>query len=448
MQVYEKPRICANAYLQSLDGEGDVSAAQALHGTDGSIARASLPARRREESDRAVEDGATVDYGLDSQVRYWSDYLKARLHPRSCRAISGVHFGVNDFSMFGSGTVAASSNALDDAYDDLRHFVEDCDQLGALVFHCDVHSGFSGYASRYMSHLRDELGESLSMCLFGAASRTPGHATSENQSLRTELTQRSLNEALVLSACIEQSNQYVPLRADATRNFRFVHPDLGHPFQTSAVLGTAVDVLLSSLQHSRSNLSPAGLFSALRPAPFARLSSLAAALPIVRDVAFQRAAISELDDVVKLSKASPGDRHASNHSNLPSDGVPHHLPARELVCGRGISGVAPLFCDIPLRIAVPIPYPRFFDRRIDLTGKMLPPAIASKRPRLGEVGEMSCLVSAYVDGPEESAALAGFGSRLHEAARDVPSLRGMLEAETVLEYAEGVAALAADYRTI
>jgi hypothetical protein len=436
---YEKPQIHMNTFLDSLADE-DSLAAQG----------------RPEEPEKPVpcpgvgtaEDGASPDFGLDTNVRYWTDYLKAKLHPRTCRSIPGVHHGVNDFALFGSGMAAASGNLLDESFDDLRYFIECCDSFGGLVVSCDVHGGFSGFAERYLAHINEELGASPPIAVFGASSPPPVSPTTSSQSLQTEITQRLFNEALLFSATAEYSAQYIPLRGATTTNFQFMHPSLSDPFQTSGALAVGMDVALTPLKYLDSRVSLTGLLASMRPAPFANLSSLALAMPISGHLSILQSALRELSGMVRLSIAQAQSDPVARAGTSDNPNLPIALPAREVVCARGVSLDAEILCRVDTRIAVPVPFPRFFDRRIDMQGHVLPLEVASKRPRLGEVGELSALTSAYVDVREAHRFLSDVSSSLDRAARTPAAVRAVLEAATIREAADSIHGLAADYLTL
>jgi hypothetical protein len=440
VQRYAKPHVPVSSFIRSVENEDEISMAERQN-PEG-MYKQSLDAGDDKE------DGVSPDFGLDSNVRYWSDYLKVRLHARTSCSVPAVHYGVNDFGLFGSGVAAATGNMLDATFNDLRYFIEQCDSFGGLVVNCDVNGGFSGFAERYLAHITEEVGTSVPIVMLGAASFPPSSPTSEFQSIQTELIQRSLNEALLFAATTDHNAQYIPLRAAATANFPYVHPQLQTQFQTSAALGIGLDVALTPLRHVDSRVILTGWLASIRPAPFANLSSIGLAVPISSSVTFQRSAIREVAGMVRLSSPQNGVCSTSQGSGVGSYNASGNLPARELVCGRGVGGDVDMFCRASTRIAVPVPFPRFFDRRIDMRGHLIPLEVASKRPRLGEVGELSALASLYVDTDESSLFFSDMGVSLDRAIRAPASLRGLLEAETIREMAENIRGLASDYLTL
>ena len=67
---------------------------------------------------------------LDSEagVGYWTDYLKAFLHPRSLFQLPGVWQGQGRFGAFGEGRgLFGASETRDDVMDRVRYWVEECD---------------------------------------------------------------------------------------------------------------------------------------------------------------------------------------------------------------------------------------------------------------------------------------------------------------------------------
>ena len=74
-------------------------------------------------------------------VRYWTDFLKVTLHPRSVLQLPGLWHGVSDFDGFGAGRQAlAGEEAREEARDRIRMFAEECDLLQACAPSCPLDS--------------------------------------------------------------------------------------------------------------------------------------------------------------------------------------------------------------------------------------------------------------------------------------------------------------------
>lgn len=69
---------------------------------------------------------------------YWTDYLKAFLHPRSLFQLPGVWQGQGRFGAFGEGKgLFGASETRDDVMDRVRYWVEECDafQVRTAISH-------------------------------------------------------------------------------------------------------------------------------------------------------------------------------------------------------------------------------------------------------------------------------------------------------------------------
>jgi hypothetical protein len=86
---------------------------------------------------------------LQESVRYWSDYLKSHVHPRSLHVLQRTtHFDSAGFNSFGAGTEAfRSDHAVEDAMDACRRFLEECDLLQGFHVLVDADSAWGGVAA-------------------------------------------------------------------------------------------------------------------------------------------------------------------------------------------------------------------------------------------------------------------------------------------------------------
>ncbi len=70
------------------------------------------------------------ELNADDGVKSWTDFLKVYLHPQSLCLVPGMWQGACDFSGFGHGSSALSSEEFrEDALDRVRLFAEECDAL-------------------------------------------------------------------------------------------------------------------------------------------------------------------------------------------------------------------------------------------------------------------------------------------------------------------------------
>ena len=67
---------------------------------------------------------------LDDSVEFWTDYLKAHLHPRSVYELPNTFHGVTAFDSYSSGQgFFKEQEQLEEVENRLRFFVEECDHI-------------------------------------------------------------------------------------------------------------------------------------------------------------------------------------------------------------------------------------------------------------------------------------------------------------------------------
>lgn len=456
--VYVRNEVPRNKYLMSLDDEDSDGKRMSNDATAPGVQREASQTSDAHLSNRTLTcdqesttaNGTSEHFDLDGTVQYWSDYLKVRLHPRTSSAIPGLHAGVHDFTMSQTGVAAMTIPIMDELYDRLRFFIEECDCLGGLLLNCDAFGGFSGVGAQYLSHVRDELGSSPPIAIFGTASATSTCTGLSALATRDRMFNGMYNQAYLVSAAIEFGAQYVPLHADATQSMPFMHPSASNKFQSSAALGLAMDVSLSCLRHKAQRLSLSSLLAALRPAPFAMYSGVGLSVPVVRPVEFRRSCMLEVESMRSLS-LSPGarldsrtvQRRFSKHST--SKKMPQSF-VTELVSGRGVAGNFDAICNTTAPIAIPVPFPRVFDPRIAMDGTLLSRDAACSRLPLCEVAEVSALSSMYADPTSAASELNKLADSMGQSHR-TGCRDGQVEA-AALEISETLRAIACDYETL
>lgn len=107
-----------NEFLKSLDEESE--------GWSGG--NSNIASENRERS---------LVQSLDDSVEYWTDYLKAHLHPRSVYELPNTFHGVTPFENYSSGQgFFKQQEQLDEVENRLRFFVEECDHLQVCLCFC------------------------------------------------------------------------------------------------------------------------------------------------------------------------------------------------------------------------------------------------------------------------------------------------------------------------
>ena len=162
-------------------------------------------------------------------TRYFADFASTYFHPRSLFSIAPPSNNVDlanvlkrsadgaavrsyqspQFTSFQMGTdLFATRNAETDILDeDVRSWIEECDNLQAIEMFASSDDSWSGFASRYVEQLRDELGKTC-IWIWG----TDG-LTNDRQGRKSgaRLRERVINTALGLTSFCEQGSMYIPL---------------------------------------------------------------------------------------------------------------------------------------------------------------------------------------------------------------------------------------------
>lgn len=98
-------------------------------------------------------------YDLEGSVSTWSDYLGQPLHGRSFNVLKGYHLGVNDNEYCCYSLGVDSWNDVyfqEDFTDNLRFYIEECDNIQGFHVLMDAHNGFSGMSSKCLEYIKDE----------------------------------------------------------------------------------------------------------------------------------------------------------------------------------------------------------------------------------------------------------------------------------------------------
>lgn len=421
--TFRRERVPPSGYVGSLLAEEAAADAEAAESKAEAVNAKRVNPK---EAERVQEPPPTTDFNLDAGVAYWADFLKTRLHPRTCFSLPGMHAGVSPFEKFDHGADIASTRLTDALFDELRYFVEECDALGGvhIVTHAD--DGFAGLAAVYLERLRDELGGGCPIFVVGAdAPRNLDEKTPLERALAVR--DRCTAEARLVSQCVGLSAQYVPVNVGATGGLAHVRPKQGNDYHSSAIVALALDVAYTPLRFQAASLSSGGLMNSLRPAPLAAVSSLFANFPVVQNGVPETGFFYNRPSSAKLSLRSfPKLRTAAAPSGLPSTNV------CEVVSSRGVPKQPGVVASVASQVALPVAYPRFFDATVATDGEM---------------EEVKCVSGFATSGAEGAAFLRRHAALLGEATKKTSS-RHTSEAATLVEIGEVLSGLAQDYATL
>jgi len=183
-------------------------------------------------------------YNLDDDVKIWSDFLKARFHPRTITSIDEYKHNdsTNEFNNFAQGLTIWDSNKMKETWtDNLRLYAEECDYLQGFHISMDSLNGFSGLASKALEYLNDEYYNKNIIAMPVMSDN------SINGDENSEL--HAVNTSLLFSSLFEHSNMFVPLTTSSGGWVKTQsHLDLDYlsykkhlDYHSSAILASAID---------------------------------------------------------------------------------------------------------------------------------------------------------------------------------------------------------------
>lgn len=201
------------------------------------------------------------DAGIDS----WSDYLGAHLHPKSIHEVTQIA-AFDSFHNFYEGLWTnpasraqnqMSARACEEAWEQVRWFLEECDRVQGIQIFVDSDSGWAGYASDMLMELKDEC-RSASRVGFGMDHPypLPCDRPDHDESSKSQ-SRRKLNACLSTQALMEHTDLYLPLRtSEFSPRLSFASPPMS-VYQSSSVVATAVEIMTSAyrVKHSMHKMS-------------------------------------------------------------------------------------------------------------------------------------------------------------------------------------------------
>ncbi|EQK99327.1 Tubulin FtsZ [Ophiocordyceps sinensis CO18] len=194
---------------------------------------------------QSLDAGAEPPRPAPSAVRYWSDFSRVYLHPRSAVQLYDFELGsaVRPFERFAMGAELFAS--LDKDHDivdrDWRPFVEECDAMQGIQVLTTLDDAWGGFSSSYLEALRDEYPKS---CIWVWGLQAPLLDVSRHQ---RQL--RLVNTALSLSQSCSMASMVVPLAVPDAHASPPLALDRRSPWHVSGLLSTAMEsaALLSRL---------------------------------------------------------------------------------------------------------------------------------------------------------------------------------------------------------
>ncbi|KAJ3476453.1 hypothetical protein NLI96_g11147 [Meripilus lineatus] len=178
-----------------------------------------------------------------SSVRYWSDYSRVALHPRTTQRIPNVPEYENHDGdwVLGRDTFKRYDEEISLMEGSFRVFVEECDSLQGLQVMNDTTS-FGGFTHSLITSFRDEFTKTSCFTFPILSSSVPGLIEADDAiGIR-----KALNDALFLRSLDELSTICIPFQSPVnwqrgrwSRNFN--HFSRRNLYQTSALLSTHLE---------------------------------------------------------------------------------------------------------------------------------------------------------------------------------------------------------------
>lgn len=204
------------------------------------------------------------DHNLDEEVHLWSDFLRARFHPKTNVVIKehGHANSIDPFDVHGLGIGLwnnCQTGFADEMEDRIRFFAEEADFLKGFQLLTDMTDAFGGVSSMLSQHIRDEF-SSQAILAFPTLPTTGG----ENDILKT--TGKALNFALASNDLMRHCDLLTPmslaldtfpLRAE-TRPIWGLNYRSDSSYHTSSVLAMSLDSLTLPWRSLRGPYAPPG----------------------------------------------------------------------------------------------------------------------------------------------------------------------------------------------
>jgi hypothetical protein len=143
-------------------------------------------------------------------VRYFTDYLKAPLHPRSVQLLEGVWQGDGGLEGWGdAGRYFSIEEHMEAAREAVRGFAEECDALSGFQCFAEDLAAWGLAAADVLQEVRDEYGPGRPVALFalrpGGAGAGAAHELAERR--------RRLAQGLSAAVLTQRCDVYVPVSA-------------------------------------------------------------------------------------------------------------------------------------------------------------------------------------------------------------------------------------------
>ena len=303
-QVFREEPFQKNEFLSDLE-----------KGTDNALSEKEVE-EVSSENEKSEDGSEEKLYNLEESVSCWSDYLGARYHPRSvllCQSYQHEN-PTHPFDAWGLGReVWADSSGLGETMEDrIRHYAEECDNLGGFQVVSDCDDGWGGVSSRLVELLSDEYhGKSLLTFPTAAAQHSSWSAAQCGARLAASLLSLShlLASSSALVTPLSLARDWYPVAGQVTS---LCHVTTGQShYATSSLLALALDTATATFRRRHGaglQVSPGQVSSGLA-CHGRRVASLSADVPlqITENVLeyFEQSPLSKVTPLLPGQSSSP-----------------------------------------------------------------------------------------------------------------------------------------------
>jgi hypothetical protein len=199
---------------------------------------------QNEEEPSLIETAATA---LDAPgaVNYFTDFLKAPIHPRTIQFIDGLWRGnaeIRGWSRPGGWLGTGADTTREDTSEKIRSLAEESDSFAGFQCFVDDLSAWGGIATEVLQEVRDDYGSGRTVMLWALRSSSRGATPMGTEAANTEMRKYRLLEGLSTAFLSQQCDVYVPMAPPSTHAaFPWLHWRHGDLFHESALLASALD---------------------------------------------------------------------------------------------------------------------------------------------------------------------------------------------------------------
>lgn len=226
------------------------------------------PAQVPEYQKDLKENSASVskDYKLKETISNWPDFMYTRYHPKSINIVKEYE-DHDDFSSLDTYTAGMelwkTSHFEDDYCDNIRSYMEECNNCQGFKTMFDAVDGFSGLTVKCLEYLEDEYSKSILALPLIPPKVKSFKLADEPMSASI----RIVNLAFSYAKLSEHSSLFVPLSTmgrcwrtiDDSRIFPMVSYEPSNLYHSSSILATFIDTM--SLRYRIKNLNASSSLS-------------------------------------------------------------------------------------------------------------------------------------------------------------------------------------------